>query len=49
MFMHHLTSLIPWKGHIYNGGVIWNNLPSEIKMAENLNKLKYKYKSTILN
>ena len=34
---------------IYNGSVIWNNLPSEIKRTENLNQFKYKYKTTILN
>ena len=34
---------------IYNGSVMWNNLPWEIKTAENLNQFKYKYKTTILN
>ena len=33
----------------YNGSVIWNDLPSEIKRAGNLNQFKYEYKTTILN
>ena len=37
------------RSSIYNGSVIWNNLQSEIKRAENLNQFKYKYKTTILN
>ena len=37
------------RSFIYNGSVIWNNLPSEIKRAENLNQFKYRYKTTILN
>ena len=37
------------RSFIYNGSVVWNNLPSEIKMAENVNHFKYVYKTTILN
>ena len=37
------------RSFIYNGSVIWNNLLSDIKRAENLNQFKYKYKTTILN
>ena len=37
------------RSFIYNGSVIWNYFPSEIKRAENLNQFKYKYKTTVLN
>ena len=37
------------RSFIYNDSVIWNNLPSEIKRAENLNQFTYRYKTTILN
>ena len=37
------------RAFIYHDNVIWNNLPSEMKMAENLNQFKYNYKTTILH
>ena len=37
------------RSFMYNVSVIWNNLPAEIKLSENLNQFKYKYNTTILN
>ena len=34
---------------IYNGSVIWNNLPGEIRMATDVADFKWRYKCLILN
>ena len=45
----HHKSNVPKRSFLYSGSVIWNNLPSEIKMAENLDQFNYRYKMMFLN
>ena len=37
------------RSFIYNGSVIWNNLPDEIRMATDVADFKWRYKCLILN
>ena len=37
------------RSFIYNGSVIWNNLPDEIRMATDVSAFKWRYKCLILN
>ena len=37
------------RSFIYNGSVIWNNLPDEIRMATDVVDFKWMYKCLILN
>ena len=37
------------RSFIYNGSVIWNNLPDEIRMATDVADFKWRYKCPILN
>ena len=44
-----LNSDVLKQSFIYNGSVIWNNLPDEIRMATDVPDLKWRYKCLILN
>ena len=37
------------RSFIYNGSIIWNNLPDEIKMATDVSDFTWIYKCLILN
>ena len=37
------------RSFIYNGSVIWNKLPDEIRMATDVSDFKWRYKCLILN
>ena len=43
------NSDVPKRSFIYNGSVIWNNLPDEIRMATDVADFKWRYKCLILN